>query len=73
MKWSSVIHTGTMLIGLLGVIGTVTGWILKDKVVFSGITGNDLVDKSKTFIFIAIWIALGTLIHLVKEEDKEED
>lgn len=72
MKWSSFLHVMTVLIGLLAIAAAVTGWILRERPVVMGWTGNDLAEKSILLILIAIWTALGTLIHQVKE-DKEED
>ena len=72
MRWSPFLHVMTMLVGLLAVISAITGWILRDKVVFAGVTGNDLVDKSMLLILIAIWAALGTVIHIEKEGNEED-
>ena len=72
MKWSSFLHVMTVLVGLLAIAAAVIGWILRESPVMMGWTGNDLAEKSILLMLIAIWTALGTLIHQVKE-DKEED
>ena len=72
MKWSSFLHVITVLVGIVGIVAVITGWILQDKILMMGWTGNDLADKSMMLMSIAIWTALGTLIHLSKEDNKED-
>ena len=72
MKWSSFLHVITVLVGIVGIVAVITGWILQYKVLMMGWTGNDLADKSMMLMSIAIWTALGTLIHLSKEDNKED-
>ena len=69
MNWASIWHTLTVIIGVIGVAAVITGWIIKDKVLF-GFTGHELADKANIVMLIAIWTALTAIVHLAKG-DKE--
>lgn len=69
MKWSPVLHVLTVLVGLLAVAALITGWVTSGKGLM-GFLREDLDDQALILILVAIWLALGTLIHLVSEEQQ---
>ena len=71
MKLSKVLHVASVAVGLAGVI-TFTGTILggDDNLVF-GITKIDALLCSAILMIIAIWLAIGTIHHMMLEKQGE--
>lgn len=71
MKMSKIMHVASVIVGLVGV-GTFLGAILggSDNLVF-GITKVDALLCSTILILIAIWLAIGTIHHMMLEKTGE--
>ena len=71
MKLSKLMHVASVVIGLAGVV-TFSGAILggADNLVF-GITKIDALLCSGILILIAIWLAIGTIHHMMLEKRGE--
>jgi hypothetical protein len=71
MKLSKLMHVASVVVGLAGVI-TFVGAILggADNLVF-GITKIDALLCSGILILIAIWLAIGTIHHMMLEKRGE--
>jgi hypothetical protein len=71
MKLSKLMHVGSVVVGFTGVI-TFTGAILggADNLVF-GITKFDALLCAGILILIAIWLAIGTIHHMMLEKQGE--
>jgi len=71
MKLSKLMHIASVIVGLSGVI-TFTGAILGgvDNLVF-GITKVDALLCAGVLILIAIWLAIGTIHHIMLEKTGE--
>ncbi len=70
MRLSSLWHFLAVFVGIVGFAAAITGWIIKDKVLF-GLAGSYMADKATMVILMAIWMALVAVIHIAKE-DKED-
>ena len=70
MGWSSIVHALTSITGLASIAAMICMWIFGENGLWI-FSKQDLYNTSIILILIAIWFALGVLIHLVKE-DKEE-
>ena len=71
MKLSKLMHVASVIVGLVGVItfaGTVLGG--GDNLVF-GITKVDALLCAGILILIAIWLAIGTIHHMMLEKRGE--
>ena len=64
MKWSSTLHTLTVLVGCMGVLALLGAWFTGENGVFLGFSQEHLFNDAITLLLIAIWISLGTLIHV---------
>jgi hypothetical protein len=71
MKMSKVLHVVSVIVGLVGVI-TFVGAILggADNLVF-GVTKVDALLCAGVLILIAIWLAIGTIHHMMLEKTGE--
>jgi hypothetical protein len=71
MKMSKVLHVASVIVGLVGVI-TFVGAILggADNLVF-GVTKVDALLCAGVLILIAIWLAIGTIHHMMLEKIRE--
>ena len=71
MKLSKLMHIASVIVGLAGVV-TFAGAILggADNLVF-GITKIDALLCSGILILIAIWLAIGTIHHMMLEKRGE--
>ncbi len=70
MRWSPFLHVMSVLAGLLSIAAMVTGIIIGEKALGT-ITGNNLQEYATYSIYLALWFALATLIHLVIEDQEE--
>lgn len=71
MKLSKLMHVGSVMAGLVGVVvfvGTLIGG--GDDLVF-GITKIDSLLCAGILILIAIWLAIGTIHHMMLEKNGE--
>ena len=66
MKWSSFFYALSMIVGVVGMVGIVVGWLVKSNVL--GMSGGDLANKGIVMVTTAIWLALMTQIHQLREE-----
>ncbi|MFZ3011432.1 MAG: hypothetical protein WA060_00300 [Minisyncoccia bacterium] len=71
MKLSKLMHVASVIVGLVGVI-VFAGAVLNgsDNLVF-GITKVDALLCSAILILIAIWLAIGTIHHMMLEKKGE--
>ena len=63
MKWSSFLHTLTVIAGLASLAAMITGSILGEKMLGT-MSGLQMKEYAAYLIYLAIWMALGTLVHL---------
>ncbi len=71
MKLSKVLHIGSIIVGLIGVItfiGTLIGG--GDNLVF-GVTKMDGLTCAAILILIATWLQVGTIHHMMLEKRGE--
>ncbi len=71
MKLSKVLHIGSVIVGLIGVItfiGTLIGG--SDNLVF-GVTKMDGLTCAAILILIATWLQVGTIHHMMLEKRGE--
>ena len=71
MKLSKLMHVASIIVGLAGVVafaGAILGGA--DNLVF-GITKMDALLCSAILILIAIWLAIGTIHHMMLEKRGE--
>ena len=71
MKLSKLMHAGSVIAGLIGVITFATALVGGgDNLVF-GVTKVDALLCSAILILMAIWFALGAMHHLMLEKKGE--
>ncbi len=71
MKLSKLMHVGSVIVGLIGVVtflGAVFGG--GNNLVF-GVSKNDALLCSGILVLIAIWLAVGTIHHMMLERRGE--
>ena len=69
MKWSGFLHVVTVLAGILSIAAMITGIILGERPLGT-MTGNQIREYATYLIYLAIWLALGRLVHLSKEDSE---
>ncbi len=71
MKLSKALHVGSVVVGLAGVI-TFGGAVLNgaDNLVF-GVTKVDALLCAGVLMLIALWLAIGTIHHMMLEKNGE--
>lgn len=71
MKLSKVLHVGSVVVGLAGVI-TFGGAVLNgaDNLVF-GVTKVDALLCAGILMLIAVWLSIGTIHHMMLEKNGE--
>ena len=71
MKLSKLMHVGSVIIGLVGVV-TFLGAVFygSDNLVF-GVTKFDALLCSAILILIAIWVQIATIHHMMLEKSGE--
>ena len=71
MKLSKVLHIGSVIVGLVGVV-TFAGAVLNgaDDLVF-GVTKADALACSSILILITIWLQVGSIHHMMLEKTGE--
>ena len=71
MKLSKLMHVVSVIVGLIGVV-TFLGAVLGggDNLIF-GVTKADALLCSAILILIAIWLAIGTIHHMMLEKKGE--
>jgi hypothetical protein len=71
MKLSKLMHIASVIVGLVGVV-TFAGAIVggADDLVF-GVTKIDALLCAGILILIAIWLAIGTIHHMILEKRGE--
>lgn len=71
MKLSKLLHVGSVVVGLVGVFAFVSAIFGGgDNLVF-GITKIDALLCAGILVLIAIWLAIGTIHHMMLEERGE--
>ena len=71
MKLSKLMHVGSVLVGVSGVV-TFAGAVLggADNLVF-GVTKMDALACSAILVLIAVWLSVGTIHHMMLEKRGE--
>jgi len=70
MKLSKLMHVGSVVVGLIGVVAFLIAVFGSAEAVF-GITKADALACSAILILIAIWSQVGTIHHMMLEEKGE--
>jgi hypothetical protein len=69
MKWSGFLNTLTVIAGIASVGAMITGIAFGDKMLGT-VSGLQLKEYATYLIYIAIWLSLGILVHLSKEDNE---
>ena len=69
MSATSIFRVLSLLLGSVGFIGLITGWIMNLRG-FVGLTGIILAAYAQAIIEVAVWCALIALIYQVREEEE---
>lgn len=70
MKLSKVMHVGSVVVGIIGVVSFLVAVFGNPEAVF-GITKMDALACSAILFLIAIWGQVGTIHHMMLEEKGE--
>lgn len=69
MSAKSIFRVLSLLLGSVGFIGLVAGWVMNQRG-FVGLTGIVLAAYAQAIVEVAIWCALIALIYQVREEEE---
>jgi len=70
MKLSKVLHVGSVVVGVAGVVSFAAAVFWDSESVF-GVTKIDALVCTAVLMLIAIWAAVGTIHHMMLEEKGE--
>lgn len=70
MKWSQVLHTLTVIVGMVGFVALLGAWVAGEAGEFAGFSQEHLFEDAQSLFLLAILFGLGTRIHQVEEGKK---
>ncbi len=71
MKLSKLLHVGSVVVGLAGIVTAIAGAQAGAINLVWGLTREHLFLCSGLLMLIAIWLAIGTIHHMMLEEKGE--
>lgn len=70
MKLSKVLHVGSVIFGVAGVVSFAVAVFGDPESVF-GVTKMDALACAAVLMLIAVWLAIGTIHHMMLEKQGE--